>query len=91
MLTLTLMDSTFEFDCEDHEREKLIEAATMLEDKLEQLPTMKDKNKVLMTALNICFDYLTLKEDTLAYTERLEGQIQQMMTQVASESEKDSA
>lgn len=91
MLTLTLLDSTFEFDCEDHERERLIEAATMLEDKLDQLPNMKEKNKILMTALNLCFDYLKLKDDTVQYSLRLEDQLDTVMNQVANEKPSETA
>ena len=83
MLTLTLMNHTFEIPCEPHEREKLIEAATLLEDKLDQVPGLKGESKVLMVALNLAFDYLQLKEDTTQYSLRLEDQIDNVMNQVA--------
>ncbi|WP_321323910.1 cell division protein ZapA [Thiomicrorhabdus sp.] len=85
MLTLTLMNHTFEIPCEAHERDKLIEAATLLEDKLDQLPGLKGESKVLMVALNLCFDYLQLKEDTTQYTLRLEDQLDTVINQVANE------
>ena len=86
MLTLTLMNHTFEVPCEPHEREKLIEAATLLEDKLDQIPGLKGESKVLMVALNLAFDYLQLKEDTTQYTLRLADQMDNVMNQVASDS-----
>ncbi|GAB6069990.1 hypothetical protein JCM30760_10870 [Thiomicrorhabdus hydrogeniphila] len=86
MLTLTLMNHTFEIPCEAHERDKLIEAATLLEDKLDQLPGLKGESKVLMVALNLCFDYLQLKEDTTQYSLRLENQLDTVINQVANES-----
>ena len=86
MLTLTLMNHTFEIPCETHERDKLIEAATLLEDKLDQLPGLKGESKVLMVALNLCFDYLQLKEDTTQYSLRLENQLDTVINQVANES-----
>ncbi|WP_040728346.1 cell division protein ZapA [Thiomicrorhabdus sp. Kp2] len=89
MLTLTLMNHTFEIPCEAHEREKLIEAATLLEDKLDQLPGLKGESKVLMVALNLCFDYLQLKEDTTQYSLRLEDQLDTVINQVASESKQE--
>ncbi|MDX1351657.1 MAG: cell division protein ZapA [Thiomicrorhabdus sp.] len=89
MLTLTLMNHTFEIPCEAHEREKLIEAATLLEDKLDQLPGLKGESKVLMVALNLCFDYLQLKEDTTQYSLRLEDQLDDVINQVASEATAD--
>lgn len=85
MLTLTLMNHTFEIPCEPHERDKLIEAATLLEDKLDQVPGLKGESKVLMVALNLAFDYLQLKDDTTQYSLRLEDQIDSVMNQVASE------
>lgn len=80
------MNHTFEIPCEPHEREKLIEAATLLEDKLDQAPGLKGESKVLMVALNLAFDYLQLKEDTTQYSLRLEDQIDNAINQVASES-----
>ena len=80
------MNHTFEIPCEAHEREKLIEAATLLEDKLDQLPGLKGESKVLMVALNLCFDYLQLKEDTTQYSLRLEDQLDNVINQVANES-----
>jgi len=85
VLTLTLMNHTFEIPCEPHERDKLIEAATLLEDKLDQVPGLKGESKVLMVALNLAFDYLQLKDDTTQYSLRLEDQIESVMNQVASE------
>ncbi len=85
MLTLTLMNHTFEIPCEPHEREKLIDAATLLEDKLDQIPGLKGESKVLMVALNLAFDYLQLKEDTTQYTLRLEDQIESAINQVATD------
>jgi len=80
------MNHTFEIPCETHERDKLIEAATLLEDKLDQLPGLKGESKVLMVALNLCFDYLQLKEDTTQYSLRLENQLDTVINQVANES-----
>ncbi len=85
MLTLTLMNHTFEIPCEPHERDKLIEAATLLEDKLDQVPGLKGESKALMVALNLAFDFLQLKEDTTQYTLRLEDQVDSVMNQIASE------
>ena len=83
MLTLTLMDHNFEIPCDEGDHERLIEAATLLEDKLDQLPELKGEGKVLMVALNLCYDYLQLKEDTTQYTERVEQQIETVIQQVA--------
>ncbi len=82
------MNHTFEIPCETHERERLIEAATLLEDKLDQLPGLKGEGKILMVALNLCFDYLQLKDDTTQYSLRLEDQLDGVINQVASEATK---
>ncbi|MDG6777752.1 cell division protein ZapA [Thiomicrorhabdus sp. zzn3] len=86
MLTLTLMNHTFEIPCEPEDRERLIEAATLIEDRLEQLPSLKGEGKVLMLALNLAYDYLQMKDETVQYTLRLEDQVDSMVTQLASES-----
>ena len=84
MLTLTLMNHNFEIPCEESDRERLIEAATLLEDKLDQMPGLKGEGKVLMVALNLCFDYLQLKDDTTQYSLRLEDQIDTVISNIAS-------
>jgi cell division protein ZapA len=78
------MNHTFEIPCEAEDRERLIEAATLLEDKLDQLPELKGESKVLMMALNLCYDHLQLRDDTTQYTHRLEDQMNTVMNQVAS-------
>ena len=83
------MNHTFEIPCEPHERDKLIEAATLLEDKLDQLPRLKGESKVLMVALNLAFDHLQLREDTTQYTLRLEDQVDSVMNQIATEASDD--
>jgi cell division protein ZapA len=85
MLKLTLMNHTFQVPCKESDKAQLIEAATMLQDKLEQVQTLKGENKALMVALNICFDYIQLKQDTTQYTLRLDEQIDGVMTQITQE------
>jgi len=89
VLTLTLMNHTFEIPCEPQDREKLIEAATLIEDKLDQATGLRGESKALMVALNLAFDYLQLKEDTTQYSLRLENQLDSAITQVASDSSAD--
>lgn len=85
MLTLTLMNHTFEIPCEPHEKERLIEAATLIEDRLEQLPSLKGESKVLMVALNLAYDFLSMKNDTVQYTLQFEEQIDDAIQQLAGE------
>lgn len=88
MLTLSLMNHTFNVPCEPEDRERLIEAATLLEDKLDQVQDLKGESKVLMVALNLCYDYLQMKEDTTQYCLRLDDQLDEAMTQIAQNQEK---
>lgn len=87
MLTLSLMNHTFEVPCEPEERDRLIEAATILEDKLDQVTTLKGESKVLMVALNLCYDYLQMKDETTQYCLRLDDQLEAAMTQMAQNPE----
>lgn len=84
MLTLTLMNHTFNVPCEPEDKEKLIEAATLLEDKLDQVSSLKGESKVLMVALNMCYDYLQLKNETDQYCLHLESQLEEAMTDIAT-------
>lgn len=83
VLTLTLMNHTFELPCEPHQRDGLIDAATLIEEKLDQVPGLKGESKVLMVAINLAFDYLQLKDETTQYTMRLEDQIESAINQIA--------
>lgn len=83
MLTLTLMNHTFNVPCEPEDKEKLIEAATLLEDKLDQVTGLKGESKVLMVALNMCYDYLQMKNDTDQYCLHLESEMEEIMTAMA--------
>lgn len=82
MLSLTLMNHHFTVPCDENEREILIEAATLLEDKLEQVVHLKSEAKVLMVALNLCYDYLQMKRDTLQYCDHLEKNLETLMQQM---------
>ncbi|MDX1347037.1 MAG: cell division protein ZapA [Thiomicrorhabdus chilensis] len=89
MLTLTLMNHTFEIPCEPEEKEGLIEAATLIEDRLEQLPSLKGESKVLMVALNLAYEHLQMKDQTVQYTLHLEEQIDNTIQQLASDASSD--
>lgn len=86
MLHLTLMNHHFEVPCEDGEREALVEAATLLEDKLDQVTHLKGENKILMVALNLCYDYVQMKRDTMQYSDHLEKQLEGLMQNLIEES-----
>lgn len=82
MLTLSLMNHTFEVPCKPEEKERLIDAATMLEEKLERVSRLKGESKVLMVALNMCYDYLNLKDDTTQYCEKIDHELAQRMNEI---------
>lgn len=77
------MNHTFQVPCEPEDKEKLIEAATLLEDKLDQVSGLKGESKVLMVALNMCYEYLQLKAETTQYCLQLEDQLDETIAQVA--------
>jgi len=85
MLNLTLMNHSFEIPCEPEERERLIEAATLLEDRLEQVSGLKGESKILMVALNLAYDHLQMKDETVQYTLHLEEQVDSVMKEIAKE------
>ncbi len=86
MLKLTLMNHQFQVPCEDKDKAQLIEAATLLEDRLDQVPNLKGEKKILMVTLNLCFEYLQLKKETSQYTLRLDEQLEDIMLQVNQDS-----
>jgi cell division protein ZapA len=88
MLTLTLMNHTFHVPCAEEDKARLVEAATLLEDKLDQVENLKGESKVLMVALNLCYDYLSLKADATQYCLQLDSQVEDILNQVADQSAK---
>jgi len=74
------MNHTFEIPCKKEEEQQLIEAAALLEEKLEQMPQLRGESKVLMVALNLCYDYLQMKNDTLQYCAYLEQQLEDTLS-----------
>ncbi|UQB42991.1 cell division protein ZapA [Thiomicrospira microaerophila] len=76
--TIRLMNHRFEVPCEPEDQAKLEQAADFLDNKLDLVPHLKGETKILMVALNICYDYLQLKKDTLAYTDHLEKQLDRL-------------
>ena len=86
MLTLSIMGHTFDVPCQPEEKERLIDAATMLEEKLEQVSGLKGESKALVVALNMCYDYLKLKDDTVQYCENLDKQLAKRMDETHSNS-----
>ena len=85
MLNITLMNHTFEIPYEPEERERLIEAATLIEDRLEQATGLKGESKALMVALNLAYDHLQMKDETVQYTLHLEDQVDSVMQDLAKE------
>ena len=84
-VTLTLLNHHFDVPCTEEDRPILIQAATLLEDKLDQVPHLKGENKVLMVALNLCYDYIRLRQDTLNYSNHLEEQLEALMNAVVQQ------
>ncbi len=85
MLKIFLMDNEFKVPCEKEEEDALIQAATMLEDQLEQASGRNNENKALMVALNICYDYIQLKNDTMQYCENLDEQLTQRIVETVKQ------
>lgn len=81
-LKLTLMNHHFEVPCPAEDQAQLIEAASLLEEKLDQVTNLRGENKVLMVALNLCYDYLSLRQDTEQYCTRLDAQLNQVITDI---------
>ncbi|WFE68763.1 cell division protein ZapA [Thiomicrospira sp. R3] len=80
--TIRLMNHRFDVPCQPEDQAKLEQAATMLDQKLDQVPHLKGETKILMVALNICYDYIQMKADTLAYTDHLEKQLEGLVDEI---------
>ena len=80
MLSLKIMNHAFEIDCGPEDYDSLTKAAELLEEKIDEMPAMmKNERKLLLVALNICYDYLTLKEESLKSSEKIETQLTQLL------------
>lgn len=84
-LQLTLMNHHFEVPCEDEDRADLTQAAEILEAKLDQVPHLRGEHKVLMVALNICYDFVSLKKDSLSYANHLEHQLEELIQAISEQ------
>lgn len=85
MLNLTLMNHTFEIPCEPEEKERLIEAATLIEERLEQATGLKGEGKILMVALNLAYDHLQMRDETVQYSLHLEDQVDSAIQDLAKD------
>lgn len=85
MLNITLMNHTFEIPCEPEERERLIEAATLIEDRLELASGLRGEGKVLMVALNLAYEHLQMKDETVQYSLHLENQVDSVIKDLSKE------
>lgn len=86
MLNITLMNHSFEIPCEPEERERLIEAATLVEDRLEQATGLRAEGKILMVALNLAYEHLQMKDETMQYSLHLENQVDSVIKDLTKES-----
>lgn len=84
-LQLTLMNHHFEVPCEDEDRADLSYAGELLNEKLNKVPHLRGEHKVLMVALNLCYDLLALKKDSLLYSNHLEKQLEELMQMVSEQ------
>lgn len=90
-LQLTLMNHHFEVPCEAEERQDLAAAAKLLEAKLDQVTHLRGEHKILMVALNICYDLLSLKKDSLLYANHLEKQLEDLIQTINQQAAENSA
>lgn len=74
-LNLRLMNHHFEVPCAPEDQVKLQAAVNLLEDKLDSVTHLKGEHKVLMVALNICYEYLQMKTDTINHIQHLEEEL----------------
>ncbi|WP_165395060.1 cell division protein ZapA [Thiomicrorhabdus indica] len=80
MVSLNIMNHAFDLECPQDEEASLISAAKLLESKLNEMPaSMPNERKALLVALNICYDYLVLKDESLANSESIEKKLQQLL------------
>lgn len=76
MLSLTIMNHAFDIECSPEDHDSLQKAADILNKKINEMPaSMKNERKIILVALNICYDYLVLKEESLSNSENIEKQL----------------
>lgn len=81
MVSLRIMNHAFELECPKEEERSLKNAAILLENKLNEMPaSMPNERKTLLVALNICYDYLILKDESLKNSENIEQKLNQLLT-----------
>lgn len=80
MVSLTIMNHAFEIECSQEEKQPLTDAADLIEKKLNEMPaSMPNERKILLVALNITYDYLNLKDESLKNSQSIETKLDQLL------------
>lgn len=81
MVNLNLLNHSFDLECPQDEEASLIAASELLKGKLNEMPaTMPNERKAILVALNLCYDYLLLKDESLKNSESIEKKLHQLLT-----------
>lgn len=80
MVSLSLMNHAFELECTPEDETPLEEAAKLLDEKFNEMPaSMPNERKAILVALNIAYDYLVLKDESLKNSEHVEEKLNQLL------------
>lgn len=82
-LDITLNNHTFRVPVAPEDEERLIEAATLVDRKLQEAPGRTGELRALTVALNLAYDLLLVKERSRATTRQVDKTLEQVMQQLS--------
>ena len=76
MIDVTILGNTLQIPCEGEDCQQLRDSIAMLESKLEHIPdNMRNESRLILLAINICYDYLRMKQETLEFNDKFEANL----------------
>lgn len=87
MISVQLLDRTYQFKCKPEETDKLKEAAAYLDIKMREIydtsNTVGHERTAILAAMNICYELMCMRAEKDAYGEEMYDRIKNLQTKVA--------
>lgn len=87
MISVQILDRTYQFKCKPEEIDKLKEAAAYLDVKMHEIHdnsnTVGHEKTAILAAMNICYELMCMRAEKEAYGEEIYDRIKKLQTKVA--------
>ena len=80
MINVTILGNSLQIPCEGEDCEQLQKSIALLENKLEHIPdNMRNESRLILLAINLCYDYLRLKNESLEFNQTMESNLLRLL------------